>query len=168
MIFVNKGDAPLSPGQLERKAQRVINNAFAPQEREKSIRLGDGKFDSYMEGFRADHAVNIANNEFNYQLRAFRKAQARLDQYALAEGRPEVYEDQPTGEFDEEGSEVMVPVLVQTAIEPLEPTVEETTYDEDGNASTQTVPNPLIVKDEVERDAAQAVIDSTPTKVKEF
>jgi hypothetical protein len=168
MIFVNKGDAPLTPGQLERKAQRVIANAFAPQEREKSIRLGDGKFDAYMEGFRADHAINIANNEFNAKLDAFRKAEARLDQYALAEGRPEVYEDQPTGEFDEEGNELTAPVLVQTAIEPLEPTVEETTYDEDGNASTQTVPNPLIVKDEAERAAAQAVIDSTPDEVKEF
>ena len=168
MIFVDKGDAPLSPGQLERKSQRVINNAYAPQEREKSIRLGDGKFDSYMEGFRADHAVNIANNEFNHKLDAFRKAEARLEKYRLADGRPEVYEDQPTGEFDEEGNEVTVPVLVQTAIDPLEPTVEETTYDEDGNATTQTVPNPLIVKDDAEREAAQAVIDATPTAIKDF
>jgi hypothetical protein len=168
MIFVNRGDAPLSPGQLERKAQRVISNAFAPQEREKSIRLGDDRFNSFMTGFSADHEVNIANNEFNAKLDAFKKAEARLDQYALAEGRPEVYEDQPTGEFDEEGNELMAPVLVQTTIEPLEPTVEETTYDEDGNASTQTVKNPLIVKDEAEREAAQAVIDATPDEVKEF
>jgi len=168
MIFVNKGDAPLTPGQLERKAQRVISNAFAPQEREKSIRLGDDRFNSFMTGFSADHVVNVENNTFNAQLDAFRKAEARLDQYRLADGRPEVYEDQPTGEYDEEGNEVLVPVLVQSAIEPLPATVEKTTYDEDGNATTETVPNPLIVTDDAERTAAQAVIDATPEEVKEF
>jgi len=168
MIFVNKGDAPLSPGQLERRAQRVIANAFAPQEREKSIRLGDDRFNSFMTEFSADHVVNVENNTFNYQLDAFRKAEARLDQYRLADGRPEVYEDQPTGEYDEEGNEVLVPVLVQSAIEPLPATVEKTTYDEDGNATTETVPNPLIVTDDAERTAAQAVIDATPEEVKEF
>ena len=168
MIFVNKGDAPLSPGQLERRAQRVIANAFAPQEREKSIRLGDDRFNSFMTGFSADHVVNVENNTFNAQLDAFRKAEARLDQYRLADGRPEVYEDQPTGEYDEEGNEVLVPVLVQSAIEPLPATVEKTTYDEDGNATTETVPNPLIVTDDAERTAAQAVIDATPEEVKEF
>ena len=76
-----------------------------------------------MSTFSANHDVNITNNTFNWQLSEYRKATARLAQYVLADGRAEVWEDQPTGEYDEEGKEVMESVLVQTAIEPLEPTV---------------------------------------------
>jgi len=57
-------------------------------------------------------------------------------------------------------------VITQTAIEPLEATVEVTEYDEETmESTTTTVPNPLIVKDEEERAAAQAVIDATPQEV---
>ena len=34
--------------------------------------------------------------------------------------------------------------------------------------NSETVPNPLIVQDEAERAAAQAVIDATPQEVKDF
>ena len=58
--------------------------------------------------------------------------------------------------------------IVTPAIEPLEATVEETTYDFDTDTSTTaTVANPLIVKDDEERAAAQAVIDATPQPVKD-
>ncbi len=168
MIFVQKGEAPLTEAQLERRAQKYIARDWPAPERERSLRTGDGAFNTFMEGFSQDHAVNVENNLFNAQLDAYQKAQARLAQYELSKGRPEVYEDQRTGEFDEEGNEITEPVLVQPAIEPLEPTVEQTVYDEDGNASTETVPNPLIVKDEEERAAAQAVIDKTLEEVKTF
>jgi hypothetical protein len=61
----------------------------------------------------------------------------------------------------------MESVLVQTAIDPLDATVEVTTYDVDGNEATETVANPLIVKDDEERAAAQAVVDGTPQAVKD-
>lgn len=96
----------------------------------------------------------------------------RLAQYELSKGRPELREMQPTGEmaFNEETGElepVMAEVVVQTAIEALSATVEQTLYDEEGNATIETVRNPLIVKDEEERAAAQAVIDSTPEEIKQ-
>jgi hypothetical protein len=80
---------------------------------------------------------------------------------------------QPTGEqvFNEETGEmeaVMAEVIVQTAIDPLEATVEQITYDDEGNATTETVDNPLIVADDAERAAAQAVVDATPQEVKDF
>ena len=169
-IFVNKGDLPLTPAQLEKRAQKHIKRSWPDQAREKSIRLADGAFDAFMSTFSADHDVNIANNTFNWQLLEYGKATARLVRYRLADGRPEIWEDQPTGEYDEEGNEVMASVLVQTAVEPLEATVEQLVYSEDPDVepTTETVPNPLIVADTEERAAAQAVVDATPEEVKEY
>ena len=165
--FVTKGDAPLTPAQLEKRAQKHIKRVWPDQAREKSIRLADGAFDAFMSTFSTNHDVNIANNTFNWQLLEYRKATARLARYVLADGRPEVWEDQPTGEYDEEGNEVMESVLVQTAVEPLEATVEQLVYSDDPDVepTTEIVPNPLIVTDTEERAAAQAVVDATPAEV---
>ena len=168
-IFVTKGDLPLTPAQLEKRAQKHIKRVWSDQAREKSIRLADGMFDDFMTSFSADHDVNLANNTFNWQLSEYRKATTRLAQYILADGRAAVWEDQPTGEYDEEGNEVMESVLVQSAIDPLDATVEQPVYDDEGNQTgTETVPNPLIVADEAERAAAQAIVDGTAQDVKDF
>lgn len=162
-IFVTKGDLPLTAAQLEKRAQKHINRSWPEQAREKSIRLADGAFDAFMSTFSADHDVNTANNTFNWQLQDYTKATSRLARYVLADGRPEVYKDQPTGEFLTES------VLVQTAIDPLDAQVEQTVYDDEGNVTgTTMVANPLIVADDAERDAAQAVVDATAQDVKEF
>lgn len=168
-IFVTKGDLPLTPAQLEKRAQKWINRSWNNQAREKSIRLADGQFDAFMAAFSADHDVNIANNTFNWQLLEYKKATARLARYVLADGRAEVYEDQPTGEYDPEtGEELTESVLVQTAVEPLEATVEQLVYSDDPDVepTTEIVPNPLIVADTEERAAAQAVVDGTADDVK--
>lgn len=118
---------------------------------------------------------------FSKQLQDYAKAFERLAQYQVALGREEVTEMQDTEEqqvddegmliFDEEGNPVYVQqeVVVLSAIEPLEPTVEITEIDKETMQSvTETVRNPLIVKDEEERAAAQAVIDATPQAVKDW
>ena len=109
---------------------------------------------------------------FNTQVTDYRTATARLEQYQLSVGRSEVTESLPTGEqvFNEETGEmddVMADVITQTEIEPLEATVEVTTYGDDPEAepTVETVANPLIVADDAERAEAQAVIDATPTEV---
>ena len=56
--------------------------------------------------------------------------------------------------------------FVIPAIEPLEATVEVTTQEEGEDPVTSTVANPLIVKDNEERAAAQSIIDATPSPVK--
>jgi hypothetical protein len=109
--------------------------------------------------------------QFNQQLAAYRVAVARLAQYVVADGRAEVTEMQPTGEqvWNEETDEmedVMHEVITVTAIEPVEATVQQTTYDIDGNATTTTIENPLITQDNAERAAAQAVVDATPEDVR--
>ena len=164
-VFVNKGDAPLTPVQLEKRAQTYIRRSWPEQSREKSIRTADGAFDAFMATFSADHDVNIANNTFNWQLAEYRKATARLEKYRLADGRAEYTVETPTGTFDEEGYEIM-DVTVVPAIDALDAQVEETTYDEEGNATTAMVDNPEIVRDDAERAAAQAVVDATPDEVK--
>ena len=114
---------------------------------------------------------------FNKQLREYTAAIARLDNYILADGRAEVTEMQDTLEVivDDDGMPVLnddgeltyvqEEVVVVSAIEPLEATVEQTVYDEEGEATTSTIENPLITTDNAERVAAQAVVDNTPQPV---
>ena len=175
-IFVTKGDQYLTPVQLERRAQKHIRRSWPDQKREKSIRLADGQFDAFMATFSTNHDTNKANNSFNWQLQEYRKATARLDQYVLADGRPELTEMQPTGAqvYNEETGEmedVLHEVVVQTAVEPLPATVEILVYNEEDSEAeptVETVDNPEIIRDTEERAAAQAVVDATPDEVKNF
>ena len=122
-----------------------------------------------------DWVQEAADNwTFNKQLREYVAAVERLDQYILSEGREEIKEDVVVGtrkEFDEETGEgktvnITANIVTQTAIDPLVATVDVTTTDINTNAqTTETVKNPLIVKDEEERAAAQAVVDATPQAV---
>jgi hypothetical protein len=114
--------------------------------------------------------------QFNKQLADYRVAVARLAQYIVADGREEVTEMQPTGEQvwneeTEEMEDVMMEVIVQTAIEPVEPTVDRIVYADDpmvdAEPTIETIENPEITKDNEERAAAQAVVDATPQAVKD-
>jgi hypothetical protein len=109
--------------------------------------------------------------QFAQQVEAYKEAKARVAQYQLSVGVPESTQTITTGmqEWNEEAGEMqdVTETIVTPAIEALEATVEETTYDFDTNtSSTTTVANPLIVKDNEERAAAQAIIDTTPGPVK--
>ena len=106
---------------------------------------------------------------FDLQLKEYTKAQARLSRYQVALGREEVVENQPTGEQilnedTQQMDDVMADVITVTAIDALDATVEQTTYDENV-ATTATVENPLITQDNAERAEAQAVVDATPQSV---
>jgi hypothetical protein len=170
--FVKKGDEPLTAAQLQRRTQTYIDRAWPEWRRERSIRKGDGAFDAYIAAsVSPDFDMCQANNEFNHRLYAYRASTERLARYRLADGRPEVTEMQPTGEMDPEtGEPVMAEVVMQTAIEPLPAEVEEPVYDEQTGEQTGTemVPNPLIVADDEERAAAQAIVDATPQDVRDF
>jgi hypothetical protein len=113
---------------------------------------------------------------FDLQKERYIKATERLSQYILSVGREEITEEvivsteevwnEETEEYDTVNTTETV--ITQTAIEPLEETVEVTTYNEETEESTtSTVRNPLIVKDEEERAAAQVVVDATPQQVKD-
>ena len=174
MIFVNKGDKPLSATQLEKRAQKYITRAFSPQAREESIRKEDGLFNKFMTEFSQDHSVNVENNTYNHQLVAYNNAVARLEKHVLLDGQAEVREMLPTGEqvFNEETMEmedVLEEVVVKQEIEPVEEFVEVTVHSEDYEAepTVEQVRNPLVEQDEAEREQAQAVIDGTPQAIKD-
>ena len=120
----------------------------------------------------ADLQAAADEKQFNQQLAAYRTATARLAQYIVSVGRAEVREMQTTGEqvFNEETMEmedVLHEVIVQTAIESLEPTVTRLVYSDDMDADPveETIENPLITTDVAERAAAQATVDATPAAV---
>jgi hypothetical protein len=105
----------------------------------------------------------------DYQAEEYIKATARLAQYQLSVGVPESSETIVTGEaWNEEAMEMqdVTETIVTPAIPALEATVEVTTQEIDEDPVTATVANPLIVKDNEERAAAQAIIDTTPGPVK--
>lgn len=102
---------------------------------------------------------------FNKQLADYADAVDRLSHYELSVGKPAT---------DDVTEEVQVdpdvdPSLTTTiAIERGNPAIEAvpstlTIYESDG--SETEVPNPIVVKDEEERAAAQAVVDGTPQEV---
>ena len=116
---------------------------------------------------RKDKAVS------DIQTERYATALKRLDQYVLSVGRPEITEEVEvvTGKTwvgGETGSWVenttTETVVVYNAIDPLPATVEVFNQETE---SMETVSNPLIVKDEEERAAAQAVVDATPQQVKD-
>ena len=111
---------------------------------------------------------------FDLQTERYLKATERLSQYVLLEGREEVRENvvvETKEVFNEETGEIETvnvteEVITQTAIEPLEEFVEVTTTDpETLEETTESIRNPLVVKDEEERAAAQAIVDATPDSV---
>jgi len=123
--------------------------------------------------------IEVAKVLFAEQLSAYTVAVARLDKYILADGRAEVTEMMDTTEYvvDEEGMIVLTddePTFIQeevitvSAVEPLEPTVEITVYSEDdmeAEPTIETIENPEITQDNLERTEAQAVVDATPKAV---
>ena len=107
---------------------------------------------------------------FDHQLKEYTKAVERLSHYQVSLGREEVTEDVVTGQVWDEDTSEMVDMTEMSrttvsAIDPVDATVEQTTYDDEGVATTVTIENPLITQDNAERAEAQAIVDATPQAV---
>jgi hypothetical protein len=156
-ILVGDKSIPLDPANSD--YQRVLDDI---------IEQGADCFEG---GIPTDLQAAADAKQFAQQVEAYKTAKARVAQYQLSVGVPESSETIVTGqEWNEEAMEMqdVTETVVIPAIPALEATVEVTSYDIDTDTSTtETVPNPLIVKDDEERTAAQAVIDSTPQPVKD-
>ena len=149
----------------------VLTQAIETAGWTKSVNINDdGSLEWYGEsGYPTNQEIYDAIDELITDW-TYLQAKARLAQYVLSVGRTEVVESQATGEqvWNEETDEmddVMADVITVTAIDPVDATVEQTTYDEEGVATTSTVENPLITVDVAERATAQAVVDATPQAV---
>jgi hypothetical protein len=164
-LGLHKGAMPLTGGQFRKRVEAYLRREWHPLRREQDA----AGYATWVESMMPTVTQAEGYFVFNHQLAAYRKATARLAQYRVADGRPELTEEQPTGQYDEEGNEITETVVVQTAIDPLDAQVEQPVYDDEGNQTgTETVTNPLIVQDEAERAEAQAVVDATPQEVKDF
>lgn len=158
-VFINQGDDHLEPRQAIKRGLSYFNQQLQQWQREQGIVTDDPTYLAWAAQWVADNEVNAGNNLFNHQLAAYRKANARLAQYRVADGRAKVTEEVETGET----------VVVLPAIDPLPAEVEQPVYNEDGEQTgTEMVANPAIVQDETERAYAMGVIASLPTAVKEF
>jgi hypothetical protein len=194
-VFIQKGDAPLSVRQATKRGMshvaaelslagartgddellRVIPHENLPARLLDVVqKLGHVSYKAFALGWETVNLTNGANNLFNHQLATYREAQARLARYRLADGRPEVTNEQQA--IDEQGQPmfdgttgepVMETVVVQAAIDPLPAEVERPIYDEvtGEQTGTEMVSNPEIVRDEAERADARAVVDETPAEV---
>lgn len=197
-VFTQKGDAPLSVRQATKRGMAhvaaelaqagartgdeellwVIPHDDLPPRLAVVVQaLGHVSYEAYALGWEADNLVNGEHNLFNHQLAAYRAAQARLARYQLADGRPEVTDEQQAIDeqgqpvFDETtGEPMMETVVVQAAIAPLPAEIERPIYDEvtGEQTGTEMVSNPEIVRDEAERADARAVVDGTPAEVIKF
>jgi hypothetical protein len=164
-LGLHKGAMPLTGGQFRKRVEAYLRREWHPLRREQNA----AGYAAWVESMIPTVTQAEGYFVFNHQLAAYRKAMARLAQYKVAEGRPELTEEQPTGQYDEGGNEITETVVVQTAIDPLDAQVEQPVYDDEGNQTgTEMVANPLIVQDEAERAEAQAVVDATPQEVKDF
>jgi len=180
IINIKQGDAPVSAATIQRAKEPTMAARGYPQEMRDDAMFAimtdpaGAKAQAAiaaLQVFNADLAETLALNSFNAQLAAYRTSAARLTRHVLADGRAEIWEDQPTGEFDPEtGEPVTESVMVSAAIEPLEAEVEQDVTDPETRevTGTEMIPNPLIEADNAERSAAQAVVDNTPEEVSSF
>jgi hypothetical protein len=187
--WINEGNTPTGPDVIEPDyvALRTGPDGYASIGEQLGMQT-DGTWDAHVADVKTRFPKTItggttigdvpqdlldaaANKLFAQQAEAYKTASARLEQYQLSVGVPESSETIVIGqEWNEETEEMqdVTETVVTPAIEPLEATVEETTYDIETDTNiTETIENPLITKDNEERAAAQAIIDSTPQAVKD-
>ena len=186
--WINEGNTPEGPDVIEPDyvALRTGPEGYAPIHEQLAMQT-DGTWDAHIADVKTRFPKSntgsttigdvpqalldaAADKLFAQQLADYTTATARLAQYIVADGREEVIESQSTREqiWNEETmqmDDVMADVVTVTAIDPVDATVEQTTYDDEGVATTSTVANPLITADVAERAAAQSIVDATPQAV---
>lgn len=166
---IKKGDAPLTPAQFVARINASKDRVLPPIKQAEILATNPALAKYIGDAMAAAQAEAKINNDFNHQLAAYRQAVARLDRYIVAEGREAVYADEPTEEIDAEtGEPITASVMVQSAIDPIPASIEQQVVDDEGNASTVMVDNPLIAQDETERAHAQAIIAGTPQPIKDW
>jgi hypothetical protein len=104
---------------------------------------------------------------FDYRVEQYGKAVKRLEQYEVALGKAEEIREVVIGQEVDESTRELVDIVEAITIEaiaPVEATITVTTYD-DGNATTETIENPLITKDKEERAAAQSIIEAASSEI---
>ncbi|RUM43547.1 MAG: hypothetical protein DSY80_05445 [Desulfocapsa sp.] len=158
-------EARIYPASIELNLNRIATGAasgtYTPTDEEAAA---VAEFSTFLQEMSAYKQTVAADNSLLIETIDYEKATARLSQYILSEGKPAWTEHVFKGwKFDADGNKLPIcETVTHDAIEPLPPTVPG--YDDEGNEIQ--VPNPKIVKDEEEREAAQVVVDNTSVAAK--
>lgn len=83
MIFIHRGDAPMSVAQAVNRGLAHYDAEKALYVRETGLVTGDPAYIAWAEQWLADNVINGQNNQFNHALAAYRAAVARLAQEPL-------------------------------------------------------------------------------------
>ena len=162
---LEQGKPPLKPAHLARVIEGIVSGAITDAGMKMLAALNPAAYAAIAAASADLRDRFMADNTFNQQLADYRAAVARLAQVELSVGRKAYTEQVPTGEQVWDDKLMKMVDVMQTinhpAIDPVPATIDS--VDDQGNPIT--IPNPVVVQDEAERAAAQAVIAATPPAV---
>jgi hypothetical protein len=107
---------------------------------------------------------------FDEQAINYTNAKERLEQYLVSEGKESITTTEVIGQDLNDETNEFEDVVITTetpAIDPVPATVDIVNINDDGEEVVETIENPLITKDKLDRAAAQDVVDNTPKAVKD-
>ncbi len=107
---------------------------------------------------------------FDEQAINYTNAKERLEQYLVSEGKESITTTEVIGQDLNDETNAFEDVVITTetpAIDPVPATVDIVNINDDGEEVVETIENPLITKDKLDRAAAQDVVDNTPKAVKD-
>lgn len=131
-----------------------------PEEEAATDQFGEFMASMEQEGIDARYDNNLLKQTISYE-----DSVTRLDRYILLDGQEGQEHDDAT--YDEETGEELTPEIPYIQhFDPLPEFVTVPVYDEEGTQTgTEDVRNPIVEKDEMERIAAQSIIDSASQEV---
>ena len=147
---------------LNRRAMGAMKGKYTPTAADQ---VTEAAYETHCKAVRDDLDQAIADNVLLASAIQYEQAERRLARYQLSVGVAAVAEvpelvDVDTGEI------ILEYVPAVAGIDPLPVTVERVTQDEEGAITgTETIPNPAIVQDEVERAAAKNIVDGAGAEV---
>jgi hypothetical protein len=152
--------SPESEANIARKLDGMNSGLYTPTPEE----LADiGRYKDVLETVQIETAQAVIDNQLLIDTINYEQALQRLAQYELSVGRPEqtIYK---TDWLNNRQIDYVIP-----AIDPLESTITKASYEDNGNyLGMVAVKNPLIERDEIERQSAQFVIDHASADVFEL
>ncbi len=183
MSFVDlMSNVTYTPLQISKRLQEMEEQVYTKRSESVLNRIGTGvslgkrpqipeeaaamdNFNTFMSGMETEADNARADNQLLKETLSYEASEQRLSQYVLLEGQVGVEAAEAT--YDPETGEELTPEIIYVPhFDPLPEFVTTPIYDEDGfQTGTEEIRNPIIIRDEAERLAAQTTIDSARQEV---
>ena len=148
---------------MNRRAMGAVKGKYIPTAADAA---DEAAYEAHTKAVRESYEQALVDNELLKGVISYERAEQRLERYILSVGITAIAEvpeirDPDTGELTQEYSPAIA------GVNPLPATIEQVTRDAETGEITgsETVPNPLIVQDEAERQAAQNIIDNASAEI---